>query len=211
VTQDWGGPIGLATVEQRPAAFEGLVLANSWAWPITGDLHFEVVSHLMGGPLGRLLISRSNLFVNALIRAEHRLRKPTAAEMAHYRQALATPDAVTRRPCSPGASPPAAPFSPKSRPGSPISRHSRRALSGPTSQLGALRRENPPRALEPGDDPVLQHSDVVEGGLLATKRGALRSQRGLGPDDQSAPGDAQPAVEGVLVPGSLGSSNWIEP
>jgi haloalkane dehalogenase len=91
VAQDWGGPIGLATVEQRPAAFEGLVLANTWAWPITSDLHFEVVSHLMGGPLGRLLISRFNLFVNAMIPAGHRLRKPTAAAMAHYRQALPTP------------------------------------------------------------------------------------------------------------------------
>lgn len=91
VAQDWGGPIGLATVEHRPAAFEGLVLANTWAWPITGDLHFEVFSHLMGGPLGRLLISRFNLFVNAMIPAGHRLRKPTAVEMVHYRQALPTP------------------------------------------------------------------------------------------------------------------------
>jgi haloalkane dehalogenase len=45
----------------------------------------------MGGPLGRLLISRFNLFVNTMIPAGHRLRKPTAAEMAHYRQALPTP------------------------------------------------------------------------------------------------------------------------
>jgi haloalkane dehalogenase len=91
VAQDWGGPIGLATVEQRPGAFEGLVLANTWGWPITGDLHFEVVSHLMGGPLGRLLVRQLNLFVNAMIPVGHRLRKPTADEMAHYRQALATP------------------------------------------------------------------------------------------------------------------------
>jgi haloalkane dehalogenase len=90
VAQDWGGPIGLATVEQRPGAFEGLVLANTWGWPITGDLHFEVVSHLMGGPLGRLLVRQFNLFVNAMIPIGHRLRKPTAAEMAHYRKALAT-------------------------------------------------------------------------------------------------------------------------
>ena len=90
VAQDWGGPIGLATVEQRPAAFEGLVLANTWGWPITGDLHFEAVSHLLGGPLGRLLVRQFNLFVNAMIPAGHRLRKPTADEMAHYRKALAT-------------------------------------------------------------------------------------------------------------------------
>lgn len=92
VAHDWGGPIGLAAVEQRPAAFEGLVLANTWGWPITGDLHFEVVSHVLGGPVGRVLVKQFNLFVNAMIPAGHRLRKPAADEMAHYRQALATYD-----------------------------------------------------------------------------------------------------------------------
>jgi haloalkane dehalogenase len=52
VAQDWGGPIGLTAVERRPAAFDGLVLANTWAWPIAGDLRFEMASRLMGGPLG---------------------------------------------------------------------------------------------------------------------------------------------------------------
>lgn len=87
VAHDWGGPIGLAAVEQRPAAFEGVVLANTWGWPTTGDLHFEVASRLLGGPLGRVLVRQFNLFVNALIPAGHRLRKPTAAELDHYRKA----------------------------------------------------------------------------------------------------------------------------
>ncbi|HEX2284545.1 MAG TPA: alpha/beta hydrolase, partial [Mycobacterium sp.] len=63
---------------------------NTWGWPITGAPHVEIASHLMGGPLGRLLIRQFNLFVNAMIPAGHRLRKPTADEMAHYRQALGT-------------------------------------------------------------------------------------------------------------------------
>lgn len=92
VAQDWGGPIGLAAVEQRPESFDGVVLANTWAWPIAGDVHFELFSHLMGGPLGRMLVKRFNLFVNALIPAGHRLRKPSDAEMAHYRAALPTPN-----------------------------------------------------------------------------------------------------------------------
>jgi len=92
VAHDWGGPIGLAAVEQRPAAFEGLVLANTWGWPITGDPHFEIASRLMGGPPGRFLVRQFNLFVNAMIPAGHRLRKPAAAEMTHYRKALATFD-----------------------------------------------------------------------------------------------------------------------
>jgi haloalkane dehalogenase len=92
VAHDWGGPIGLATVGQRPAVFDRLVLANTWAWPITGAPHITVASHLMGGPVGRLLIRQFNLFVNAMIPAGHQLRKPTADEMAHYRQALASTD-----------------------------------------------------------------------------------------------------------------------
>lgn len=89
VAHDWGGPIGLAAVGARPTAFDSLVLANTWGWPITAP-HVQLASHLIGGPLGRLLTRQLNLFVNAMIPAGHRLRKPTADEMAHYRQALAT-------------------------------------------------------------------------------------------------------------------------
>jgi haloalkane dehalogenase len=92
VAHDWGGPIGLHAAQQRPDKFERLVLANTWAWPMNGDLRAELASHLMGGPVGRELIRRFNLFVNASIPAGHRLRKPTADEMAHYRNALATPN-----------------------------------------------------------------------------------------------------------------------
>ncbi|WP_020667842.1 alpha/beta fold hydrolase [Amycolatopsis nigrescens] len=92
VAHDWGGPIGLATVQQRHAAFEGLVLANTWAWPIR-DLHIKAISHLFGNPLGRVLVRRLNLFVNAMIPVGYGRRKPTAAEMAHYRKPPTIPDA----------------------------------------------------------------------------------------------------------------------
>ncbi len=91
VVQDWGGPIGLWVAEQRPAAFAGLVIANTWAWPVNGDPHFEIFSWVMGGPVGRRLIGRFNLFVNAMIPAGHRRRRLSAAEMAQYRKPLATP------------------------------------------------------------------------------------------------------------------------
>jgi haloalkane dehalogenase len=45
----------------------------------------------MGGPIGRQLIRHFNFFVNAMIPAGHRRRKVSAAETAHYRQALPTP------------------------------------------------------------------------------------------------------------------------
>lgn len=90
VAHDWGGPIGLATVPQRPEVFAGLVLTNTWAWPVDAPL-VQVMSHLMGGPIGRLLIRQFNLFVNVMIPIGHRLTKPTGEEMAHYRQALDSP------------------------------------------------------------------------------------------------------------------------
>ena len=91
VAQDWGGPIGLTAALGAPERFTGLVLGNTWAWPVNGDLHFEMFSHLMGGPLGRLLIRRFNLFVNVMIPAGHRRRTLTAAEMDQYRRPLPTP------------------------------------------------------------------------------------------------------------------------
>ncbi|MFI9531616.1 alpha/beta fold hydrolase [Nocardia fusca] len=90
VGQDWGGLIGLATAQRRPDTFDRLVLANTWAWPVNGDLHFEAFSRIIGGPVMRFLIRRINLLVNAFIPTGHRRRKPTAAEMHHYRQALDT-------------------------------------------------------------------------------------------------------------------------
>lgn len=91
VAQDWGGPVGLAVAEAMPDRFRALVLANTWAWPITGDRHFERFAGMMGGAIGAALIRRLNLFVNAMIPVGHRRRRPTRAEMRHYRRALATP------------------------------------------------------------------------------------------------------------------------
>ncbi|MGX4653650.1 alpha/beta fold hydrolase [Micromonospora sp. SCSIO 07396] len=92
VAQDWGGPIGLRVGELLPERFAGTVLGNTWAWPVTGDRHFERFSTLMGGPVGGWLIRRANLFVNVLIPAGHRRRSLGSAEMRHYRAALATPE-----------------------------------------------------------------------------------------------------------------------
>jgi haloalkane dehalogenase len=91
VGQDWGGLIGLAVVQRRPGVFDRLVLANTWAWPVNGDFHFEWYARIIGGPLVRFLTRRFNFLVNALIPMCHRRRKPTAAEMTHYRRALGTP------------------------------------------------------------------------------------------------------------------------
>ena len=90
VVQDWGGPIGLSVAQARPDRFESLVLANTWAWPVNGDLHFELFSRIVGGSVGRELIRRLNLFVNLMIPAGHRRRRLSQEELNHYRAALST-------------------------------------------------------------------------------------------------------------------------
>jgi haloalkane dehalogenase len=92
MVQDWGGPIGLWVAGQRPAAVRGLVIGNSWAWPIDGDPHFERFSRLMGGPLGGFAIRRFNVFVNVILRAGVR-RRLDRAEMAAYRLPFLAPQA----------------------------------------------------------------------------------------------------------------------
>jgi haloalkane dehalogenase len=90
VAHDWGGPIGLAAMQQRPEAFDRLVLTNTWAWPVGAPL-VQIMSHTMGSPIGRLLIRQLNLFVNVMIPIGHRLSKPTNKQMAHYQKALNSP------------------------------------------------------------------------------------------------------------------------
>ncbi|MHA7666661.1 alpha/beta fold hydrolase [Mycolicibacterium sp. HS_4_1] len=90
VGQDWGGMIGLAVAQRRPGVFDRLVLANTWAWPVNGVLHFEAFGRIMGGLPMRFLVRQFNLLVNAFIPTGHRRRKLTDAELDHYRRALDT-------------------------------------------------------------------------------------------------------------------------
>ena len=98
VGHSWGGPLGLYAALRRPEKFERLVLANTWAWPLNGDLSSEAFARVAGGRIGRALITRFNLFVNYFIPTAHNRRKPSAAEMAHYRQATPTPE--SRQACA---------------------------------------------------------------------------------------------------------------
>ncbi|MCV7358147.1 alpha/beta fold hydrolase [Mycolicibacterium fluoranthenivorans] len=91
VGHNWGGPLGLYAGLQRPNLFDRLVLTNTWAWPLNGDLSSELFSRGMGGSIGRALIKQFNLLVNHFIPAAHKRRKLSADEMAHYRHAMPTP------------------------------------------------------------------------------------------------------------------------
>lgn len=98
VGHNWGGPFGLYAAEQRPDRFERLILANTWAWPLNGDLSSEMFSRGMGNPVGRALIQRFNLLVDYFIPSAHKRRKLSEAEKAHYRKAMPTPE--RRHPCA---------------------------------------------------------------------------------------------------------------
>ncbi len=90
MVHDWGGPIGLGFAGRRPELVRRLVIGNTWAWPITGDPHFERFSQLMGGPVGRFFILNFNAFVNVFLPLGVRRRKLTRAEMAEYRRPFPT-------------------------------------------------------------------------------------------------------------------------
>ena len=60
MVQDWGGPIGLGFGGRRPELVRGLIIANTFAWPLDGELRIRIFSWVMGGPIGRLLTSTFN-------------------------------------------------------------------------------------------------------------------------------------------------------
>jgi len=68
VVQDWGGPIGLSYAVRHPDNVRSIVILNTWMWPVSGVLHYELFSRLMGGAPGRFLIRRFNFFVTVLMR-----------------------------------------------------------------------------------------------------------------------------------------------
>jgi len=83
VMQDWGGPIGLKIAETFPERVSGMVIGNSWAWPLKGNLRFEVFSWLMGGPIGRWMAFSFN-GVWRFFMKEGFIQKPGKKEMAMY-------------------------------------------------------------------------------------------------------------------------------
>jgi haloalkane dehalogenase len=89
MVQDWGGPIGLWVAGGHPERVAGVVIGNTWAWPVTGERHFELFSLAMGGPLGRLAIRYGNAFVNLLVPAGIQRNRPDRQTMRAYRGPMA--------------------------------------------------------------------------------------------------------------------------
>jgi haloalkane dehalogenase len=88
VVQDWGGPIGLSAALVETERLAGVVISNTWAWPVNGNPDFEKFSKLMGGPIGHFGSKYFNIFVNVVLPMSHKLRKLSRVEKRHYRKAL---------------------------------------------------------------------------------------------------------------------------
>ena len=86
--QDWGGPVGLGFAGRKPDLIKALVVGNTWAWPVNGDLHFESFSRIMGGAIGRHFIVRNNAFVNLMMPAGTPKSRISPEILEIYRAAL---------------------------------------------------------------------------------------------------------------------------
>jgi len=92
VVQDWGGPIGLSYSVEHPERVARLVIMNTWMWPVDDDRYYRAFSGFMGGPVGRLLITRFNFFARSVLRRAYGdKRRLTTAVHQHYLKALPTP------------------------------------------------------------------------------------------------------------------------
>ena len=65
MVQDWGGPIGLSIAVNRPDQVAGLVICNTFGWPMDGAL-LRIFSAVLGGFIGKYLILRYNFFVKRM-------------------------------------------------------------------------------------------------------------------------------------------------
>jgi haloalkane dehalogenase len=57
--QDWGGPIGLDIAEHHQEQIDGLIIGNTWAWPLERVGH-KAFSTLFGGYVGQFLAWSGN-------------------------------------------------------------------------------------------------------------------------------------------------------
>ena len=91
MVQDWGGPIGFAAATRNPDRFAAFVIGNTWAWP-KADVGTQAFSRLLGGPIGRYLITRRNVFVERIVPSGVRRTKLSQAVMDAYRGPFPTPE-----------------------------------------------------------------------------------------------------------------------
>ncbi|WP_396611831.1 alpha/beta fold hydrolase [Haloferax sp. S1W] len=87
VVHDWGGPIGLSYAIEHPENVSGLVVMNTWVWPVADDPHFSRFSKLLGNRLGCELIERFDLMTRLMPSAFADRSKFTETAREQYRMA----------------------------------------------------------------------------------------------------------------------------
>lgn len=92
VVHDFGGPIGLSHVIQRPECVARLVVLNTWMWALDGDARIARGARLASSVVGRLMYLRLNASPRWLIPAAFADRARLAhAVHRHYIAPFATP------------------------------------------------------------------------------------------------------------------------
>ncbi len=92
VVHDFGGPIGLHFALDNVDRIAGLVIMNTWCWPLTNDARIARASRLLSGSFGRWLYTRLNASPRWLIPAGFADRtKLTPHLHAHYLAPFPTP------------------------------------------------------------------------------------------------------------------------
>ncbi|HMC97960.1 MAG TPA: alpha/beta fold hydrolase, partial [Flavobacteriales bacterium] len=95
IVMDFGGGIGLQHVLDHPENVAGVVLCDTWMWPLHEDPRFARPARIARSWLGRQLYLRFGFSVNVMMPSAYGDRKKlTGTAHAHYRNAL--PDARSR-------------------------------------------------------------------------------------------------------------------
>jgi haloalkane dehalogenase len=71
VVGDWGGPIGLSYAIRHPEMIKQIVITNTWLWSTKDDWYYRAFSGFVGGPIGRWLIRRYNVFARTILKATY--------------------------------------------------------------------------------------------------------------------------------------------
>jgi len=94
VGQDWGGPIGLSAALKVPERVAGLVLGNTWAWPL--EFKPLLFSWAMGSYFpGKYLQIKKNFFARTIVPSGiHKAENRTKHILEHYLKPF--PDEASR-------------------------------------------------------------------------------------------------------------------